>query len=191
MTAMKKLLFILGFISILAFSSCSASKEARSANAEARHEQELVNQALVKQAVESRRFIVRLERIYLYGGMVDLVPRLNYIIVDGEKAVINTAYIGRQWDIRPIAGINVRGVTSEYELTNKVSKGLYQVNMKVGNGAALFNVYLTIGQDGNVSASLNSLRIDNARYRGHVIPISNRNPENLRNQEQEEVREII
>jgi hypothetical protein len=181
MTAMKKLLFISGIFSILLFSSCSVSKEARSEKAELRHQRDLVNQALVKNAIESKRFIVRLERIYLPLGMIDLVPRRNYIVVDGQKAIINTAYIGRQWDIRPIAGINVRGVTEDYELTNKVSKGLYQISMKVENGAASFNVYMTVSPNGDVSASLNGIRIDNARYKGHVIPISKHNT----NQEQE------
>lgn len=191
MTAMKKLLLISGIFSILLFSSCSVSKEARSEKAELRHQRDLVNQALVKNAIESKRFIVRLERIYLPLGMIDLVPRRNYIVVDGQKAIINTAYIGRQWDIRPIAGINLRGVTEDYELTNKVSKGLYQISMKVENNSASFNVYMTVSPDGNVFASLNGIRIENARYKGHVIPISNRNPGDQNNQEEEQSRETI
>ena len=47
--------------------------------------------------------------------MVDLVPRANYIIIDGETAVISAAYLGRQYDIRPIAGINMQGRAEEYE----------------------------------------------------------------------------
>lgn len=173
MTAMKRLISIFGIISVLLISSCSTSREATS-KSEARKQQDQINQALVQSAVESKRFIVKLDRIYLRGGMIDLVPRLNYIIVDGDKAVINTVYFGRQWDIRPIAGINISGITKDYEVVNKVSKGLYEIALKVGNGSASFNVYLTIGRNGTVSASLNSIRIENARYRGYVIPISNK-----------------
>jgi hypothetical protein len=176
MTAMKKLISILGIISVILISSCSASRELTSGS-EARKQQELIDQALVKSAVESRRFIVKLDRIYLFGGMVDLVPRMNYIIVDGDKAEINTAYMGRQWDIRPIAAIHIRGAAEDYEVVNKVNKGLYEVAMKVDNGSASFNVYLSIGRNGSVSASLNSMRIENARYRGYVVPISTRSNE--------------
>jgi hypothetical protein len=106
------------------------------------------------------------------GGMIDLVPRMNYIIIDGQKAIINTAYVGRQYDIRPIAGINMKGVAQDYELTKKMSKGLYEVSMKVGNGSAVFDVYLTIGKDGTADASVNGMKINNIRYRGYIVPLS-------------------
>jgi uncharacterized lipoprotein YajG len=170
---MKKLLFIL--FTAFIFTACATTNEAGKSRAEIRHEKDLVNQALVKQAVESRRFIVKLDRMYLTGGMVHLKPRANYIIVDGSKAIINAAYMGRQWDIRPIAGINMRGVSSDFELTNQVSKGIYKISMKVGNNSSTFDVYMTIGKDGSVNASLNNVRIQNIRYTGYIVPISDRN----------------
>lgn len=172
-TDMKNLLIIL--ITAFIFSACATTNEAGKSRADIRHEKDLVNQALVKHAIESRRFIVKLDRMYLTGGMVHLKPRANYIIVDGQKAIINAAYMGRQWDIRPIAGINMKGVASEYELTNQVSKGVYKINMTVGNNYSTFDVYLTIGRDGSVNASLNNVRIQNIRYTGYVVPISDKN----------------
>src|SRR5512133_1930030 len=162
---MKRLLFIFSIISVLFATSCSVSKEAGLAG------DRQVNEAAIKQAVESRRFIVKLDRAYTFGGMLFLRPRANYIIVDGDKAIISTAYVGRQYDIRPIAGINLRGRTIDYRLTNKESRGTYQVSMKVGNQASSFNVYLTIGKTGSVNASLDNIRIENTRYSGYIVPI--------------------
>ena len=98
---MKKLFVFI--ISLMVLSSCSTTKETGSARAETRKEKKITDQALVKSAVQSRRFIIKFDRIYFsYGGMVDLIPRANYMIVDGEKAILNTAYLGRQYDISPL-----------------------------------------------------------------------------------------
>lgn len=161
---MKKLLLFISTITTLVTLSCSTTRTTT--------ESVLANSAVVQNAVESRRYIVKFERIYLMGGIIDLVPRMNYIIVDGQKAIINTAYFGRQYDIRPIAGINMKGVAQNYELTKKISKGLYEVSMKVENGSAVFDVYLTIGKEGTADASVNGMRINNIRYRGYLVPLS-------------------
>jgi hypothetical protein len=169
---MKKYILLLGVLSIL-ITSCSVSKETAMSG------DRRSDEATIKQAIESRRFIVKLERLYAPGGqMLFLRPRSNYIIVDGQKAVISTAYVGRQYDIRPIAGINMLGRTSGYELTNKVSKGSYEVKMEVGNGASTFDVFLTISKTGSVSASVNSLRIENTRFFGYIVPIQEPADEN-------------
>ncbi|HKK43425.1 MAG TPA: DUF4251 domain-containing protein, partial [Bacteroidales bacterium] len=90
---MKKILYLLSAVALL--SACSTTKEATSSGALTRNEKKIVAQEAVKNAVESKRFIVKLNRMYLtYGGIVQLVPRSNYIIVDGEKGVISTAYFG-------------------------------------------------------------------------------------------------
>jgi len=169
---MKKIFIII--TTLMAISSCTTTKEAKSSRVELRKEKKLVEQAVVKQAVESKRFIIKFDRLYLlYGGIIDLIPRANYIIIDGEKAIINTAYLGRQYDIMPIAGINLFGKAMNYELTNKLSKGSYEIKMKVKNeGSNSFDVYLTISKNGNCSASINSLKINNINYSGYVVPIS-------------------
>ena len=158
----------------MVISSCTTTKEAKSSRVELRKEKKLTEQAVVKQAVESKRFIIKFDRLYfLYGGIVDLLPRANYIIIDGEKAIIYTAYLGRQYDIKPIAGINLFGKAMNYELTNNLSKGSYEIKMKVRNeGSNSFDVYLTISKNGNCSASINSLKINNINYSGYVVPIS-------------------
>lgn len=169
---MKKILFIaFGLIALL---SCTATKDSKSARIEDKNEKKIANQAMVKNAVESGRFIVTLDKIYFTrGGMADLVSKYNYIIIDGKRAVINAAYIGKQFDIRRIAGINMRGATDGYVLTQNNSKGLYDIRTKVVNERNSFDLYLTIGKDGSCSVSISSMMIDVVRYRGDVSPIIN------------------
>ena len=168
---MKKLVII--FISFLIISSCSTTKEANSSNSVTRNEKKIAEQAIVKSAVEGKRYIIKLNRLYFNrGGQVDLIPRANYIIIDGEKAIISTAYLGRQFDIKPIVAINMRGKADNYALTSNVSKGSYEVKVKVENGRnTSFDVYLNIGKSGNCTVSVSSLRIESIRYAGYLEPI--------------------
>ncbi|MGE5419826.1 MAG: DUF4251 domain-containing protein [Chloroflexota bacterium] len=166
---MKKLSLILAVLtSMVLITSCASSKETVSDSEEYRK----IDNETLRRAIESRRFIIKLERMYTYGGMLDLRPRSNYIIVDGARAVINAAYVGRQDDIRPIAGINMRGNATGYEITRRISREMYDIKLRVENGGAAFDVYLTISGDGTANASVNSMRISNARYRGYVVPLS-------------------
>lgn len=139
---------------------------------ELRSEKKLVNQGNIKKAVESRRYIVKFDRLLLtHGGMIDLMPRTNYIVVDGSKTIISAAYLGRQYDIRLIEGINLIGKSTNYELISDYSKGMYEIKMKVSGRGSTFDVYISIGKDGYCSASLTNMRLDHIKYYGHIVPI--------------------
>jgi hypothetical protein len=167
---MKKLIFL--FITVLITASCAITGEAGLSKSEIRNNKKIAEKALVKRAVEDKRYIIKLDRLFLSrGGMVDLIPTSNYIIIDGDKAVISSAYIGRQYDIRPIAGINVRGRNQDYQLTRKDERGGYEVKLVVNNGSNTFNVYLTISSSGTVSASIINIKLDSLRYQGYLVPI--------------------
>jgi hypothetical protein len=168
---MKKLFTII--ITLVVISSCSTTKEAKSTKAEARIQKKAIEQAVVKNAVESKRYIIKFNRLfYTYGGIVDLIPRANYLIVDGERAILSTAYLGRQFDVKPIAAINMRGRAADYSVTDNQSKGNYEVKLKVVNqGTVSFSVYINISKSGTCTASISSLKIDNIRYSGFLVPI--------------------
>lgn len=171
MTAMKTIYFFSAFIFVILFQSCTATSDL----GRQRTRDRMVDEASLNQAIESGRFIIKFDRMYTYGGLMHLRPRSNYLIVDGRNAIINTAYIGRQYDIRPIAGINMRGKTTEYEITRKVSRSRYEINMEVKNAANSFRVHLSIADNGSVSASMNNIRIDHARYSGYLVPLTDQN----------------
>ncbi|HEX2968994.1 MAG TPA: DUF4251 domain-containing protein [Bacteroidales bacterium] len=163
---MKRNVMLGGLIALLMI-SCSSSKEYFSGT----DGFDKPDENTLRTAIESRRFIIKFDHLYNYGSIFNLRPRSNYIIVDGDKAVIRAAYVGRQYDVRPISGINMRGITSDYEVTNKLSKGSYNIKMKVQNRGTVFDVFLSIGKDGNANASINSIRIENIRYKGYIIPL--------------------
>lgn len=171
---MKKLFVII--IAFIFISSCSTTKEAKSSDSELRNDKKIAEQAVIKKAVESRRFVIKLERLYFtYGGTAGLLPRYNYIIIDGDKAIISAAYLGRQYDIKAIAGINMRGKTTNYELTSILSKGRYEIKTKVTNGSDSFDLYLLVGKNGSCNASLSSILIDNVNYKGYIVPLKDKN----------------
>jgi hypothetical protein len=173
---MKKLIII--SVTLMVIASCATTNETRSSRIEARKEKKFAEQEEVKKAVESRRFIIKFDRLYFSsGGMMELVPRNNYIIIDGEKTILRAAYIGRQFEIRPIYGFNLRGRTQKYEMSNNSSKGIYEVRMKIYKGGESFDVNLSIGQDGVCNASVSSMKIDFVRYRGQIVPIENKTKE--------------
>jgi hypothetical protein len=170
---MKKIGFIL--MICLLVSACSTIKETGISRSEKRESQKLAKQVAVKKAVESRRYIIRMERIYPQGGgFLDLVPKSNFIIVDGGAASISLGYVGRNYGIRPISGINLNGQTVNYKLQSNEEKGVYNVNMEVRNNNNKFDIYLTIGSDGSCSTSVNNSYIQTARYFGHLVPIPER-----------------
>jgi hypothetical protein len=174
-TAMKKSLVII--LLTIFVSACSTTKEANSSSTGDHKDKNLAEQDIIKKTVESRRFVIKLERLYyMYGGTAELKPRANYIIIYGDKAVISAAYIGRQFDIKPITGINMRGETMNYELTRKVSKGMYEIKTQVTNGKRTFDLIISVGKNGSCNATLSSINIDNISYRGYIVPIKENPP---------------
>lgn len=152
--------------------SCAGTKTGETTRKETINDKSLVQQAEIKQAVEGRRFLIKLTRLYVsQGGRVDLKPTYNYILLDGEKAVISAAYMGRQWGNRPIKGIDMVGRAVTYELRNNAEKNTYEVRMKVKNEWNQFDVTVNISGSGYCDASLTSSKIDYVRYRGNFIPL--------------------
>jgi hypothetical protein len=119
-----------------------------------------------------RRFLIKFDKLYISnGGIIDLIPNINYIKLDGNRVVINAAYAGRQYSYRPIKGIDMIGQTVSFELKNNSSKGIYEIRMKVKNDKNAFDVFVTITGDGSCNTSLTSNKIDHVRYTGNFIPL--------------------
>ena len=169
-SAMKSIFLTLAVAVMIA--SCTASKDVTSDRHKARLEKKLAQQGAIKQAVESRRYIIKVDRLTnSYGGWANLVPRSNYIIVDGEVVSVSLAYTGRSYGARQITGINFNGHTVNYDLSSNESKGDYKVTMKVAKGSDTFTFYITISPSGGCSFSVLNQFIQSAYYRGEVTPV--------------------
>jgi hypothetical protein len=170
---MKKMIVVI--VGMIIMTSCASSNLKESAGKESRTEKKIVQLADIKKAVESRRFIIKLEKLYSSRGlMVELIPRSNYIIIDGDKVIISAAYIGRQFGYRPIAGIDMTGTAETFKLKEKPEKGIFEINMKVKNKLNSFDVIVTISRDGYCSATMNNYKIDYIRYSGSFFPLKAR-----------------
>jgi hypothetical protein len=168
--AMRNVLFILAVAVMI--SSCTASKDVTSDRQKAKMEKKLAQQNAIKQAVESRQYIIKAERLNtIWGGWAYLVPKFNYIIVDGDIVSVSLGYVGRSYGARPITGINFNGHTVKYDLTSNDSKGKYEVTMKVAKGSDTFTFYITISPSGSCSFSVLNQFIQSASYRGEVTPV--------------------
>jgi hypothetical protein len=164
---MKNLVFVL--FAVILIASCTASKETSTA----RLEKKLADQEMIKRAVESRQYIIRMDKIYMQGGSVaDLLPRSNFFIMNGEIASVSLAYLGRSYFIRPISGINFNGQTVRYEMQNDNEKGTYNIQVEIAKGGDKFNFYLSIGTSGYCNVSLNNPHLQSVSYRGTLVPIS-------------------
>jgi hypothetical protein len=168
--AMNKIILI--STCLVTMISCATSKTGETSQKETIHEKSLVQQAELKQAVEARRFLIKFNKLYYsHGGMIDLKPTYNYILLDGERVVISAAYMGRQYGNRPIKGIDMVGKAVSFELKNNTSKGIYEIKMKVKNDLNTFDLNVTITNDGYCNASVASYKIDYVRYTGSFIPL--------------------
>ena len=170
---MKKMWLIVSALLLLA--SCSSSKVSETAGKGGSGEKHIARQAEIRQAVEMRRFLIKFDRLYFGGGgRLDLVPKANYIILDGDRVIISAAYAGRQFSSRPISGIDMIGKAVAFEMRDNTAKGLFEIRMKVKNESNTFDVYLTISSEGYCDTSLTSYKIDHIRYTGNIIPLKPR-----------------
>jgi hypothetical protein len=167
---MNKLIFILSGFVIL--SSCATAKVEKTSKNEPAEVKDPVHQEQIRHAVEMKRFIVKFDRLYIsYGGTIDLIPKANYIILDGDKVIISAAYVGRQYSYRPVKGIDMVGRAVSFEMKNNSAKGIYEIKIKVTNNINTFDVYLTVNNDGYCNTSLTSYKLDRVRYTGNFIPL--------------------
>jgi hypothetical protein len=167
---MKKLLRILSAFLAVTFILCNGTISATGSKKS--NEEKIAQQEIVKKSVESGRFIIKLDRIYLRrGGIADLRPRANYIILDKGNALISTAYIGRQYEVLPILALKMAGKATISDIERHSKNGKYLIKMKVENGSETLNLTLRISSNGSCDASISGLMIDNTSYSGKLVPV--------------------
>jgi hypothetical protein len=167
---MKKFTYFL-FIVFLA-TACASTKELSTSRSESRKLKNLAEQDAIKKAVESRKYVIKVNRLYpTGGGMIEMIPSSNFLIVNGPITSISLGYVGRSYGIRPITGINLNGRTTSYKMESNDAKGTYNIQMSVAYGSDKFDVYLSIGTNGFCNISLNNAYIQYASYQGTLTPL--------------------
>jgi len=167
-SSMKKLfIIILTAVSIAASAGPGERKAAR--------------QKVVKEAVESKRFAIELNHLYLSRyGVVNLHSGRNYIIIDDNKAYVRAAYLGRQHGLYPIAGIHLNGEPSVYRLKKNESRRNYRIEMEVTAGNDLFHITMVISDNGHCTTTISGAKMDSVRYSGNLKPIESGEKKKIR-----------
>lgn len=171
--AMKRLLII--FLILPALIVLTSGKP-QNEDKTSRSEKKAAKREMVKSAVESKSFVVEFERLYMYRyGMINLIPRSNFILIDGDKAYISAAYMGRQIGFMPIAGIKLSGQPTYYRMEKNTSKGTYTIKMEVKGDNDIFHIQLIISENGNCSTTISANMIDSVKYTGSLKPRTKKN----------------
>jgi hypothetical protein len=158
-SSMKKLfIIILTAVSVAVSASPSEKRAAR--------------QKVVKEAVESKRFAIELNQLYLSRyGVVNLHSGSNYIIIDDNKAYVSAAYLGRQHGLYPVAGIRLTGEPSVYKLKKNESRKNYRIEMEVNAGNDVFHITMVISDNGHCTTIISGAKMDSTKYSGNLKPI--------------------
>jgi hypothetical protein len=162
---MKSQLYILSAV-LLILVSCSSTR-----NSASREMRKVLKQGEVKYAVESNRYIIKVNRMRARRGMtVHMKPSFNFIIIDGGHARMSLGYVGRSFDTRGISAINMSGQIIKQEVILR-NKGGFNVDMKIKQDNDVFRVRIRIGQDGYCNLDINHPRLDLASYNGTLMAL--------------------
>lgn len=181
---MKKYLFLMLSFFILSASLLEAqqltkeeTKAARKAAKEkAKQEQEAYDQLMFQkayQAIESKEFILEADMIYLKRGQsFPVSSTVNFISVNGDKAVVQIASNAAFGGPNGMGGITVEGTTRNVALT-KDKKGIVRLKMDVSGIALSAQVEIILYGGSNraeatVYPNFNSRRMT---LNGRVLPL--------------------
>jgi len=155
---------------LLTVSSCSTVRTADSSASARRAARAEAIRESVEMSMQSGKFLVKMDRLNGSRGLaVQLAPEFNYIIIDQGMVRMRLGYIGRQYDFRGIAAINMSAKSQSYEVTRDPERKRYEVNIKASQAGELFNISLSIDDRGNCTALIYNNRIESARYSGHLF----------------------
>ncbi len=160
---MKTTIYYFAVILLVAV-SCSSSRPTALERDQAR----ALKREQIRESLEAGKYMLAINRILpTHGPNMDLVPDRNYIIIDGNVARVNLAYIGRSYDIRGISGITMTGKIVEKSVRYN-NRGNYEVTMVVKNNNESFTFNISVGTGGNCQVNVTNPRIDFARYQGSI-----------------------
>lgn len=160
---------IIGCAVILGLVSCTATKSTTSARATQKAIKAEETRMAVESMVQSGSYLVKVDR--LYSGRVSnayLSPNQNYIIIDKGQLRMKLAYMGRSYNLRGIAAINMSANAEKYEVVRDTAKKKFDVRIKASQAGEPFDIFLTIDDSGYANVSVTNPRIETVRYYGKL-----------------------
>jgi hypothetical protein len=150
---MKKALFMGSALIIIL--SCSITREERFIRVDHRQQEKLSRQAMVKEAVETRRFRIKLTAIPAYEERI--YPEAITFIVDADTLKIEEEI---EYNLPGYSRVPISMEIFEYKLTADPDKEGYVIEMRCKSSVNLSfgeYIYLLIKNDGACRAILHSV----------------------------------
>ena len=164
---MNRLQYIVPILLIIILGACNSAKELQESSAE----NKALDTELIARTLESERYIIKVNRHYSRGGFfIDVNSSINFIAVNQNRVRVNLAYVGRSYEINPIAGINFSGQLVDKSVST-TKKGNVKIDMKVKKENDIFSIKLTILSNGKCDISIGHPKIDFSRYSGKVYQL--------------------
>jgi len=161
--------FILAIL-LLTVSSCSTVRTADSSAASRRAARLEAVRESVETSIQSGNYLVKMNRLDGSRALaVQLAPEFNYIIIDQGMVRMKLGYVGRQYDFRGIAAINMTAKAQSYEVIRDSEKKRYEVKIMASQAGELFEILLSIDDRGNCTAQIYNNRIESVRYSGQLF----------------------
>ena len=159
---MQKYLVVIAIL-VLA-SGCSSTKKTSEQRAEAK----AIKQQEIVQAIENNNYVVKARSLYTgRNTYLNLRPDHNYIVINGNMARVNLAYVGRSFSTRPITAINLSGRIEGMSISLK-KKGSRLIKFSVEENGEKFDIYLHASRSGDCKIDVINPRIDNISYVGRI-----------------------
>ncbi|MGL5318940.1 MAG: DUF4251 domain-containing protein [Bacteroidales bacterium] len=181
---MKKYLFcVLGllFLTLFSLQAQEMSRQEKKAAKEKAKQERALNEQLMYQgaidAIGSSAFILEADVIYLKRGQsYPVSSSVNFISVEGEKAVVQIASNAAIGGPNGLGGITVEGNVSNLTV-DKDKKGIVRLRMNVSGVAVSAQVEIVLFGGGNraeatVYPNFNSRRLT---MNGRIVPLQSSN----------------
>ena len=156
---MKKALFMGSALMIIL--SCSITREERYIRVDRRQQEKLSRQVIIKEAVETRRFRIRLTAASAYEEFI--YPEAITFIVDADTLKIEEI----EYHLLGYSRVPISMEIFEYKLTADPDKEGYVIEMRCKNSVSLSfgeYIYLSIKNDGTCRAILHSVPLSQIYY---------------------------
>lgn len=171
---MKKIMLIaaLGLLGTLTLTQLSAQNTDRAQKREqqAKENMEAFDQAL--QAIKSQNFVLEAEQVQFGAGRsIYVVSQNNYVLMDGDKAMVQLSFNNGNPGLNGAGGITIAGQVSDIKMrTSKKGNITYQFNIN-GNGMS-GTVVINLPKGNSYATASVSSTFTNGQttFRGYLIP---------------------
>lgn len=179
---MKKLLTLSILFAAVAFSSCGSmsglTPEERAQKKAQEHKLDSLAGVQARKAVKAQSFVVMADEMLVGKYNIPangLDDHTNFVYVDKDQGVIQTAFGGGYLGPNGLGGLTVDGTVSQYTVTENAKRGETYVHYYINGMSVNASVDITIVKNSNAVTAvvMPTLWNDQLVIYGKIVPIDN------------------